>query len=321
MRLSSHQVGLLLSTVWVQATSPENSPANYEALAHTYTVRPRTARYIAVRQLTSTQTTRYRVREKSKGEIDHRRPIEGEKGKKKMKMRRRKKKKRRRRGYIPPFPVPTPPTRRPRPRVARTLSSPTGDSSPVRGDGTSHLLCFCQNSSHVVLVRCFQLAFSLRSIALKHESEFLDYSITSMEFLEKVERDDKQLKESVISHLMKKYEKLPEVTETARQVSSLPTSTIPVPYDQMKSQCEALVIGKQQKMSVLQGLKHQQEDWRVMPEGNIVDLVDMQKARLPNYAFISVCSFFWDYLTVIIVCIPCGLVAETTLSGRRVRIS
>ncbi|RWW43158.1 hypothetical protein BHE74_00051215, partial [Ensete ventricosum] len=73
-----------------------------------------------------------------KGEIDHRRPIEGEKGKKKMKMRRRKKKKRRRRGYIPPFPVPTPPTRRPRPRVARTLSSPTGDSSPVRGDGTSH---------------------------------------------------------------------------------------------------------------------------------------------------------------------------------------
>ncbi|RWW21537.1 hypothetical protein GW17_00014303 [Ensete ventricosum] len=38
MRLSSHQVGLLLSTVWVQATSPENSPANYEALAHTYSL-------------------------------------------------------------------------------------------------------------------------------------------------------------------------------------------------------------------------------------------------------------------------------------------
>lgn len=112
-----------------------------------------------------------------------------------------------------------------------------------------------------------------------------------------------------------------QVIETARQVASLPTSTIPVPYDQMKSQCEALVIGKQQKMSVLQNLKHQQEDWIVLPEENIVDLVDMQKARLPKYAFISVCSFSWDYLTVIIVCIHCGLVADTTLSGRRARIS
>lgn len=112
-----------------------------------------------------------------------------------------------------------------------------------------------------------------------------------------------------------------QVIETARQVASLPTSTIPVPYDQMKSQCEALVIGKQQKMSVLQSLKHQQEDRRIMPKENIVDLVDMQKARLRKYAFISVCSFSWDYLTIIIVCIHCGLVADTTLSGRRVRIS
>ncbi|URE22565.1 hypothetical protein MUK42_17745 [Musa troglodytarum] len=279
-----------------------------------------------------------------------------------------------------------------------------------------------ENSSHVALVRCFQLAFSLRSVALKHETKASDLpeiissvkfmdgmvdphlhfsevstlhatykgscsylygskedDIAAMEFLEKVERDDKrQLKESVISHLMKKYEKLPEeklisvreqllhefspddalplgppsfmetpylclplalkgcqpcdevmtptfledgeafteafrshsdrkmsesvnnfdvlsvnqliesVIETAQQVASLPTSTIPVPYDQMKSQCEALVIGKQQKMSVLQSLKHQQEDQRVMPEENIVDLVDMKKARLPKYAFISV---------------------------------
>ncbi|RRT83399.1 hypothetical protein B296_00017762 [Ensete ventricosum] len=65
-----------------------------------------------------------------------------------------------------------------------------------------------------------------------------------------------------------------EVIETARQVASLPTSTIPVPYDQMKSQCEALVIGKQQKMSVLQSFKHQQVDWRVVPEENYVDSVD-----------------------------------------------
>ncbi|CAK9157875.1 unnamed protein product [Ilex paraguariensis] len=37
-RLSSHQVNLLLSSIWVQATSTENSPANFEAMAHTYNI-------------------------------------------------------------------------------------------------------------------------------------------------------------------------------------------------------------------------------------------------------------------------------------------
>ncbi|KAF8057208.1 hypothetical protein N665_1263s0006 [Sinapis alba] len=50
-------------------------------------------------------------------------------------------------------------------------------------------------------------------------------------------------------------ELLESVSETARQVESLPDSAIPVPYDQMMNQCEALVTGKQQKMSVLQSFK------------------------------------------------------------------
>ncbi|XP_031272250.1 uncharacterized protein LOC116130663 [Pistacia vera] len=37
-RLSSHQVSVLLSSIWVQATSAENNPANFEAMAHTYTI-------------------------------------------------------------------------------------------------------------------------------------------------------------------------------------------------------------------------------------------------------------------------------------------
>ncbi|XLS71479.1 hypothetical protein HN51_028344 [Arachis hypogaea] len=41
------------------------------------------------------------------------------------------------------------------------------------------------------------------------------------------------------------------VLKTVRQVASLSISSTPVPYDQMKNECEALVIGKQQKMSVL----------------------------------------------------------------------
>jgi hypothetical protein len=31
-------VSLLLSSIWVQATSVENGPANYEAMAHTYSI-------------------------------------------------------------------------------------------------------------------------------------------------------------------------------------------------------------------------------------------------------------------------------------------
>jgi hypothetical protein len=52
-------------------------------------------------------------------------------------------------------------------------------------------------------------------------------------------------------------ELLESVSETARQVASLPVSSIPVPYDQMMNQCEALVTGKQQKMSVLRSFKPQ----------------------------------------------------------------
>lgn len=51
---------------------------------------------------------------------------------------------------------------------------------------------------------------------------------------------------------------LESVLETARQVASFPMSSTIVPYDQMKNQCEALVTGKQQKMSILHSFKHQE---------------------------------------------------------------
>ncbi|KAK9671045.1 hypothetical protein RND81_12G003000 [Saponaria officinalis] len=36
LRLSSRQITLLLSSIWAQSISPENTPENYEAIAHTY---------------------------------------------------------------------------------------------------------------------------------------------------------------------------------------------------------------------------------------------------------------------------------------------
>ncbi|KAL6647892.1 hypothetical protein ACP70R_015329 [Stipagrostis hirtigluma subsp. patula] len=50
------------------------------------------------------------------------------------------------------------------------------------------------------------------------------------------------------------------VHETARQIANVPVSANPVPYDQVKSQCEALVMEKQQKMSVLLSFKHSRSD-------------------------------------------------------------
>ncbi|XP_006657548.1 protein SEMI-ROLLED LEAF 2-like [Oryza brachyantha] len=38
LKLSSRQITLLLSSIWAQAISPENTPANYEAIAHTYSL-------------------------------------------------------------------------------------------------------------------------------------------------------------------------------------------------------------------------------------------------------------------------------------------
>ncbi|XP_047054699.1 protein SEMI-ROLLED LEAF 2-like isoform X1 [Lolium rigidum] len=52
------------------------------------------------------------------------------------------------------------------------------------------------------------------------------------------------------------------VHETARQVANVPVSTNPVSYDQMKSQCESLVMEKQQKMSVLLSFKHSRTNSR-----------------------------------------------------------
>ncbi|KAJ6991660.1 hypothetical protein NC653_019740 [Populus alba x Populus x berolinensis] len=53
LRLSSHQVSLLLSSIWVQATSAENMPANFEAMGHTYNIallftRSKTSSHVAL---------------------------------------------------------------------------------------------------------------------------------------------------------------------------------------------------------------------------------------------------------------------------------
>ncbi|KVH94768.1 Armadillo-type fold [Cynara cardunculus var. scolymus] len=38
LRLSSHQISLLLSSIWAESIFPDNTPENYEAIAHTYSL-------------------------------------------------------------------------------------------------------------------------------------------------------------------------------------------------------------------------------------------------------------------------------------------
>jgi len=59
-----------------------------------------------------------------------------------------------------------------------------------------------------------------------------------------------------------------QVLETAQEVASLPASASPLPYDQVKDQCEALVTCKQQKMSVLSSFEHQQETKAIVIAGD-----------------------------------------------------
>jgi hypothetical protein len=38
MKLNNHQIDLLLSSIWSQAALEDNSPANFEAMGHTYNI-------------------------------------------------------------------------------------------------------------------------------------------------------------------------------------------------------------------------------------------------------------------------------------------
>ncbi|MFS8019368.1 hypothetical protein Hanom_Chr15g01402991 [Helianthus anomalus] len=60
---------------------------------------------------------------------------------------------------------------------------------------------------------------------------------------------------------------LESVAETAEHVESMPNSSITLTFDEIKNQCEALVMGKQQKMSVLQSFKEQQEARAMISSG------------------------------------------------------
>lgn len=320
LRLSSHQVSLLLSSIWVQATSAENTPANFEAMAHTYNIA-----LLSTRSKTSNPAAlvgcfqlAFSLRTLSLGKEGGLQPS-------------------RRRslftlasfmlifsariGNIPEL----------IPLVKAYLTNKTVDPHLQLVDDACLRAVFVESGKGKIFYG-------------SQEDE-----VGALKSLSAIKSDDRQLKETVISHFMTKFAKLSEdelssikkqfsqgfspddayllgaplfmetprpcsplahmdfpdidemmptaalideeafpepsgsqsdrktsisintldilsvnqllesVLETARQVASFPVSSTPIPYDQMKNQCEALVTGKQQKMSVLHSFKQQQQ--------------------------------------------------------------
>ncbi|TXG72845.1 hypothetical protein EZV62_001424 [Acer yangbiense] len=319
-RLSSHQVSLLLSSIWIQATSAENNPANFEAMAHTYNIallftRSKTSSHVALVRCFQLAFSLRSISLDQEGGLQ--------------------------------------PSRR---RSLFTLASYMLIFSARAGNLPELIPIFKASLTKETVDPYLELIEDIRLQAICAESDKVKIAygsqedeVAAMKSLSAIESDDHHVKETVISHFMTKFEKLSEdelssikkqlsegfspddayplevplfmetprpcsplaqtefqafdeviplaaftddeaflepsgsqsdrktslsintldilsvnellesVLETARQVASFPASSTPIPYDQMKSQCEALVTGKQQKMSVLQSFKHQQE--------------------------------------------------------------
>ncbi|XP_023548112.1 uncharacterized protein LOC111806846 isoform X1 [Cucurbita pepo subsp. pepo] len=320
LRLSSHQVSLLLSSIWVQATSSDNTPANFEAMAHTYSIallftRSKTSSHMALIRCFQLAFSLRSIAVDQEGGL--------------------------------------PPSRR------RSLFSMASFMLlfSARAGGLPELTPIIKASLDNKMVDPHLQSVNdtrLQAVRVTSEKDSVAFGseedeFAATKFLATLELDEQQLKETVVSHFTIKYANLSEadlssvkeqllhgfspdeayplgaplfmetphsssplaklafsdydegmspdvltddeaflepsgsqsnhktsisisnldilsvnqllesVLETARQVASFPVSSAPVPYDQMKSQCEALITCKQQKMSVLHSFKHKED--------------------------------------------------------------
>ncbi|KAG9447070.1 hypothetical protein H6P81_013198 [Aristolochia fimbriata] len=320
LRLSSHQVGLLLSSIWAQATSSENSPANFEALAHTFNIvlmfsRTKSSGHVAlVRSLQLAFSLRsislqengslkpscrrslfslasYMLIFSAKaGSLHHLIPLIKEPLTDKT---------------VDPFLHLIEESRveavynisegknstygspDDEASALKSLSAIEMDNGRLRETIISDFMQACGNLSEEELSGIKQQlmqefspddAYPLggplfmetpRPCSPLPHKDFSSFdeiiplaSLTDDEILTEVFGSQSDRKASVVGNttdIISVNQLINSVLETARQVASFPVSMTPVPYDQMKSQCEALVIGKQQKMSALLSLKHQNE--------------------------------------------------------------
>ncbi|KAK9665077.1 hypothetical protein RND81_14G088700 [Saponaria officinalis] len=314
LRLSSHQVSLLLSSIWVQAACPENTPANFEAMAHTFNTallftRSKSSSHVALVRCFQLAFSLRNVSLDKEGGL------------------------------------------RPSSRRSLFIMASCMLIFSARAGNLLELIPILKSSltdvdPYLRLVDDIRLKSVIRDSVdgITYGSEEDD--VIALKSLSVITSDDQQLKETVILSLLSKFEKLSEeelsdirtqllqefspdesyplgvplfmetpqpcsplamaefqpfdevselgllddslleasgsqsgrktsissnsldilsvnqllesVLETAQQVENLPVNTTHVSYDQVKDQCEALVLGKHQKMLVLHSIKRPQ---------------------------------------------------------------
>ncbi|KAL8153603.1 hypothetical protein V2J09_011363 [Rumex salicifolius] len=340
LRLSSHQISLLLSSIWVQAISAENSPGNFEAMALTYNIallftRCKTSSHVG---LVRCFQLAFSLRSIA---LDH----EGN-----MQL--------------------------PQRRSLFTLASYMLIFSARAGNLPELIPVVKSSLTDKMVDPCLELVEDIRVQAVNLQSSSgsticasNEDAAAALKCLSVMRLDDQKSRETVISHFMTKFEKLSEedlfgmkkqllqgfspddtyplgsslfmetprpgspamllniqasdeeeapelldddsndangsqsgrktsistnsldivnvnqllesVLETAQQVASLPASAALMPYDEVKNQCEALVSGKQKKMSVLQNIKQQQESKAIIsvPESEEIPTSPVKKLQ------------------------------------------
>ncbi|KAJ1424451.1 Armadillo-type fold [Sesbania bispinosa] len=179
LRLSSHQVSLLLSSIWVQATSVENGPANYEAMAHTYSIallftRSKTSSYMALVRCFQLALSLRSISLDQEGGLQ--------------------------------------PSRR---RSLFTLASYMLIFSARAGNFPELIPKVKASLTEATVDPFLELVDDIRLQAVCIEPEKIIYGsqedeIAAIKSLSAVELDDKQLKETVISYFMTKFSKLTE---------------------------------------------------------------------------------------------------------------
>ncbi|KAM5570144.1 protein SEMI-ROLLED LEAF 2 [Rosa sericea] len=306
LRLSSHQVSLLLSSIWVQATSAENTPANFEAMAHSYNVsllftRSKASSHMAlVRCFQLAFSIRTISLDRDGGLQESRRRSLYTLA-----------------SYMLIFAARAGNF----PELIPIVKASLTDQMAVSIDSDMEKLPYGSQPDEVAALKSlsaielddqllketvishFMTKFSILSedelSSIKKQLllgfspddafplgaplfmetprpcsplahiDFADFdevmppgSLTDEEAFPEPSGSQSDRKTSLSINaldILNVNQLLDSVLETAQQVASFPVSTMPVPYDQMKSQCEALVTGKQQKMAVLHSFKHQLE--------------------------------------------------------------
>ncbi|KAA3454672.1 protein EFR3-like protein B isoform X2 [Gossypium australe] len=285
LRLSSHQVSLLLSTIWVQANSVENTPAIFEAMARSYSIavlftRVKTSGHMALARSFQLAFSLRSISLDQEGRLQ--------------------------------------PSRR---RSLFTLASYMLIFSARAGNFPELVPVVKASLTDKTIDPYLKLVedAGLQAVCVESDIKYgsKEDEDAALKSLLAIKLDDLHLKETVISHFMTKFKKLSEdelssikkqlldgfspddayslgvplsrpcsplaqmefqsfdemplaaVTDEANgsqsgrkaslSISELDVLSANELLDSMKSQCEASVMGKQQKMSILHHFKHQQE--------------------------------------------------------------